>query len=118
MAGRCVFAKFAIYILQTGNSNVRGEKSYANSIFLLILFLSLTNLTDQPTTPSVDMASLSSYQSPSVKGGSHEECAWFLVEEAVKLSPVFARIYENQRFIDLLESLKQNNSDLEVKSHT
>lgn len=52
------------------------------------------------------MKSSVKYQSPSVKAGNHEECAWFLVEEAVNLSPVFAKIYEDQKFVDLLESLK------------
>ena len=56
------------------------------------------------------MPSSSSYQSPSVKAGNHEECAWFPIEEAVKISPVFAEIYENQTFVNLLESLKILNN--------
>lgn len=55
---------------------------------------------------STEKTSPSTYQSPSVKGGEHEECAWFTLEEAVKVSPVFANIFENKIFIDFLQSVK------------
>lgn len=66
--------------------------------------------TDKPiNTPSDGMPSKSSHQSPSVKAGNHEECAWFPIEEAVKISPVFATIYENKTFVDFVESIKTLN---------
>ena len=42
--------------------------------------------------------------SPHVQGSVHEECAWFVIEEARLKSPGFEQIYQTKQFKELLNS--------------
>lgn len=57
------------------------------------------------STPAAD-TDTSRYQSPTVQGAKHEECSWFPVDDALKISPTFATIYKTEKFSELLSLIK------------
>ena len=49
-------------------------------------------------------------KSPHVQGGVHEECSWFLVDEARIKSPAFKQVYQTWQFQDILLSVSKGET--------